>query len=56
MPIEIRELVIKTEVRTQDYEVQRSIDDHTISLLKQELMESCKRLLTERNKRGSYRR
>lgn len=56
MPIEIRELIIKTEVRTTDLNTQNTIKSEDLLLLKSQLLEDCKRMLTEGNKRASYKR
>ncbi|CAM1356304.1 DUF5908 family protein [Tenacibaculum halocynthiae] len=55
MPVEIRELIIKTEIKTE-VDKRSSLNDNEVYLLKEELVEMCKRMLSEEIKRTSYRR
>lgn len=56
MPIEIRELVIKTEIRTvhEDFNTKRTA--YTTSALKNEVLEACQRMISEAQKREKYNR
>lgn len=56
MPIEIRELIIKTEVRTANSVTSTAIRDHDLSMLKDQLLDSCKRMIQEQTKRTNYKR
>ena len=55
MPVEIRELIIKTEIRTEDINASL-LNDIDLGLLKNELLEDCKRMLLDANKRMNYKR
>ncbi len=55
MPVEIRELIIKTEIRTEADKTS-SLNDNDVHLLKEELLEMCKRMLSEGVKKTNYRR
>lgn len=55
MPVEIRELIIKTEIRTDAHKVV-STHEIDVSALREELQEMCKKLLSEGVRRTNYRR
>ncbi|WP_442266829.1 DUF5908 family protein [Tenacibaculum sp. ZS6-P6] len=55
MPVEIRELIIKTEIKTA-VEQSSTIQDIDLSVFKEEIIEMCKRMLSEEVRRTSYRR
>lgn len=55
MPVEIRELIIKTEIKTA-VEQQSTIHDIDLTVFKEEIIEMCKRMLSDEVKRTSYRR
>lgn len=56
MPIEIRELTIKTEVRTTNEQMQTKMRAQDVSLLKNEILEACKRMFVLGNKKANYKR
>ncbi len=56
MPIEIRELIIKTEVRTTNSNTQNTLKSEDLSNLKGQLLEACKQMFAKENKRASYKR
>ncbi|WP_366125125.1 DUF5908 family protein [uncultured Winogradskyella sp.] len=56
MPIEIRELIIKTEVNTNDKYNQNGISKDDITNLKRQLLEECKRIITKSKRRNNYKR
>jgi len=56
MPIEIRELIIKTEVRSVHHSAPATIKDHNIAMLRDQLLASCKRMINEQTKRTKYKR
>lgn len=56
MPIEIRELVIKTEIKTVHENVHTKRNMHDTSILKNEVLESCRRMISEAQKREKYNR
>lgn len=58
MPIEIRELIIKTEIRTMssDSTDRHSLHEDDFASLKMQLLESCKRMISEVNRKTRYNR
>lgn len=55
MPVEIRELIIKTEIKTETNKTS-DLHEYDLALLKEELIETCKRMLHEGIKKTNYRR
>lgn len=56
MPIEIRELIIKTEVVSSNTKYSSGMKEKELSLLRKQLLEECKRLIAEKNQKDSYKR
>ena len=57
MPIEIRELIIKTEVRTTiDSTIENDKKAEDFMAMKLELLESCKRMISDLNKKTHFNR
>ena len=56
MPVEIRELIIKTEVSTAQQEKKAVIKDSDIQLMRKQLLEECKRLIATQNGNKTYKR
>jgi len=56
MPIEIRELIIKTEIKTVDVRPQQTLSAIDIKRLKMEVMEECKKLIASNSKKINYKR
>lgn len=56
MPIEIRELIIKTEVRTEIGGQFNAQAEQELYELKQQILEDCKRLISEVKTRDKRRR
>lgn len=56
MPIEIRELIIKTEIVSLNTKSTIGIKDKEIIMLKSQLLQECKRLISEKNRENSYKR
>lgn len=57
MPIEIRELIIKTEIRTTiDSNESKPLCEDDISALKLALLESCKRMISDQNRKTHFNR
>ena len=56
MAIEIRELIIKTEVVTNQPVRDQKLQIENLSRLKREILDQCKRMLTEGNKRNMHNR
>jgi hypothetical protein len=56
MPIEIRELVIKTEIKTVQKSSATNYQKQDLSQLKEDLLETCKRMISESHKKEKYKR
>ena len=56
MPVEIRELVIKTEVRSHMHAINADENSPDFSEIKKEILVSCKRMIQEYNKRAENKR
>ncbi|PIF29793.1 hypothetical protein CLU81_0177 [Flavobacterium sp. 9] len=56
MPIEIRELIIKTEIVTTNAKNSAVAKERELSILRKQLLEECKRLIAEKNQENSYKR
>ncbi|MRX41855.1 hypothetical protein GJU43_21440 [Flavobacterium sp. LC2016-23] len=56
MPIEIRELIIKTEIVSSHAKHSSVAKEKELSLLRKQLLEECKRLIAEKNQINSYKR
>lgn len=56
MPIEIRELIIRTEISVSDRNNQSGIKEKDLHLMKRKLLEECKRMISADLKRDIYKR
>ncbi len=56
MPVEIREIVIKTVIHTKDFNQGNNLTNVDTEALKQEVLDACKRLINQNVKRVSYKR
>ncbi|NOQ72958.1 MAG: hypothetical protein GQ574_13195 [Crocinitomix sp.] len=56
MPVEIREIVIKTVIHTKDATVNTNRNEVETEALKQELLDACKRMINQNVKRTAYKR
>jgi hypothetical protein len=56
MPIEIRELVIKTEIKTVHENVDTKRTAYTTSVLKNKIVEAFRRMISKAHKREKYNR
>ncbi|MEO6176904.1 MAG: DUF5908 family protein [Flavobacterium circumlabens] len=56
MPIEIRELIIKTEIVSSNAKHSSVAKEKELSLFKKQVLEECKRLIAEKNQVNSYKR
>lgn len=50
MPIEIRELIIKTEIASVNSQ-QQGLQEQDLGLLKKQLLEECKRMVMENTRK-----
>lgn len=56
MPVEIREIVIKTVIQTQDSSAKRGMSVEGLQNVKRELMDECRRLIAQNNKKAKKKR
>ncbi|WP_157262333.1 DUF5908 family protein [Pedobacter sp. PACM 27299] len=56
MAIEIRELIIKTEISVGDRNYLSGIKEEDLRQLKKQIMEECRKIIAERTKKTSYKR
>jgi Family of unknown function (DUF5908) len=56
MPIEIREIIIKTEISVNESNQALSIKEKELSTLKSQLLEELKRITGEQSKKKVYKR
>ncbi|MCH9659510.1 MAG: hypothetical protein K0U54_01220 [Bacteroidetes bacterium] len=56
MPIEIRELVIKTEIRSSQPSDMTEIPRDELRKIKKQLLQECKKLIIEHTRRSAYKR
>ncbi|SEB37369.1 hypothetical protein SAMN04489761_0247 [Tenacibaculum sp. MAR_2009_124] len=56
MPVEIRELIIKTEIRSIEQSKKPIVSSGLIDDIKNEVLENCKRMISESAKKKVYNR
>jgi len=56
MAIEIREVIIRTEIKTSSSKESSRLTNQTKDIVKRELLEECRRMLFETSKRKTYNR
>lgn len=56
MPVEIRELIIKTEISTGDRNSLSGIKEEDFRALKKQVLEECKKIIAEGIKKRSNKR
>jgi hypothetical protein len=56
MPVEIRELIIKTEISATGRNDPHGIKIKDLNALKKQLLNECKRLIAEHSKKNEYKR
>ncbi|WP_162800085.1 DUF5908 family protein [Pedobacter jeongneungensis] len=56
MPVEIRELIIKTQISTSEANQHAGISAEDVKQLKKQLLAECKKMITERTKRSNNAR
>jgi hypothetical protein len=56
MPVEIRELIIRTEISVGDKNARPGARDKELALLRRKLLEECKRMIAANLKKDSYKR
>lgn len=56
MPVEIRELIIRTEISVSGKSNQPGARDKELNLMRRKLLEECKRMIAANLKKDSYKR
>jgi nitrogenase molybdenum-iron protein alpha/beta subunit len=56
MPIEIREIIIKTEISSGGKQTSSALKEEDIHFFRKQLLEECKRMIAEKTKKNSYKR
>jgi hypothetical protein len=56
MPIEIREIIIKTKIVTSDQSNSTALNNRQLNNMKKELLKECKRTILETAKRINHKR
>ena len=56
MPVEIRELIIKTEVMSAEQQQHTSIGQKELAEMKTHILKTCKRMILEQTKKTSFKR
>lgn len=56
MPVEIRELIIKTEIVVNGQNYRSGIKEEELKQLKLQLLEECKKMIVERIKKNNNKR
>lgn len=56
MPVEIRELVIRTEVLSAARAHSSAVKEKDLTILRRQILEECRRMISERTTRSIYKR
>lgn len=56
MPVEIKELVIKTEVKSAEQQLPSDVQKKDLADLRADILKACKRMITEQTKKTSFKR
>jgi hypothetical protein len=56
MPIEIREIIIKTEITSSGHTRQGRVNEKELGMFRKQLLEECKRMISGKTKKNSYKR
>lgn len=56
MPVEIKEITIRTEVRTTALEGQVAVTEKELSRMKNQVMKECRKIITQNMDRRNYKR
>jgi hypothetical protein len=56
MPIEIREIIIKTEISTIDRNHSAGVKEKDLNIIKKQLLEECKRIIAESVRNSNNKR
>lgn len=56
MPVEVRELIIKTEIKSQSAKPSTGLTDSDKQKLKQQIIDECLRTIRNKKQRNSFNR
>ena len=56
MPVEIREIVIKTLIQSEGFQRREALNEKQGIQLKREVLEECRRMIAENRKKGQIKR
>jgi hypothetical protein len=56
MPVEIRELVVRTEVLSAARAHTSAVKEKDLTMLRRQIMEECRRMINERTSKNIYKR
>lgn len=56
MPIEIRELIIKTEISAAGRSDPTAVKENDLHSLKKQLLAECKKMISDTGKKNNYKR
>ena len=56
MPVEIRELIIKTAISAAGSSASAKVMEKDLNTLKKQLLEECKKIILENTRKDSYNR
>lgn len=56
MPVEIREVIIKTEISSIDRNRSGAAKERELTIFKRQVLEECKRMLAISTKKSGYKR
>jgi len=56
MPVEIKEITIRTEVRTSSSEGKRSVTEKELGRLKNQIMNECRKIIAHNMNRKKHKR
>lgn len=56
MPVEIREIIIKTEIASSGRTNSATVKDKDMQVLKKQVLEECKKIIAENNREKSHKR
>jgi len=56
MPVEVRELIIKTEIKSRSVEQSVNLNSQQVKALKQQIIDECLRVFKDKGQRDSFNR
>jgi len=56
MPIEIREIIIKTDISTSNKNLVKEIKEKEVAAMKKQILDECKRMIAMNTKKTGHKR